>query len=590
MTGPTPVRTARTGGGGRLVAAAPATHPEPVQWLAPAPVWDAAPGRSAALSAPRLVELDADSFVEAFLDVVGGRTGRPDELAAMAPRRSVGTGAAAAYRLYHPLSRRYYLVTATLVCRRPGIPDHRIRKDETVSFVVRRVAKDGTESAFLPGRPHGVWVPATPYAVSPGEQEHALHEAPVAGFAEPGTLAAALGMAAPGPGLAAAAHPAAGRGVAARSTNGAGPAPPSHRRVLFGYVPVAQRDAYTPPVSAAELAAALADATAAQPAGTVPHPALDELSARVIGPWTGIRSAGSGAGLAYPSLFVLLDLSDWLRTHLPRIHAATLGGTSLASGSAAEALRAALAGASVKTADPGPARALDRVLADLEPFAPLVRGQDIAGPAGTHDLRGPLPAAWLAGESTPGSLLALASAALVAEGVSPRIPPELEGLITLDPPVSATELAAGLGPTYVIRCVFRRPPCRDVLSEPTHAFELARPVDADAPARPIRIPLPDITGLRSFQRGVAFEMPPSLRAVMDRVTPDMLKGSGLGPGSPELKLGMICAFSLQIIFLVAFVVMFIFLLLLNIVFWWLPFLKICFPIPVPAKSPKGPQP
>ena len=38
------------------------------------------------------------------------------------------------------------------------------------------------------------------------------------------------------------------------------------------------------------------------------------------------------------------------------------------------------------------------------------------------------------------------------------------------------------------------------------------------------------------------------------------------------------------------IVMFIFLILLNIVFWWLPFLKICFPVPIPPSTPKAPTP
>jgi len=37
-------------------------------------------------------------------------------------------------------------------------------------------------------------------------------------------------------------------------------------------------------------------------------------------------------------------------------------------------------------------------------------------------------------------------------------------------------------------------------------------------------------------------------------------------------------------------VMFMFLILLNIVFWWLPFLKICFPVPVPPQQPQAPAP
>ena len=98
------------------------------------------------------------------------------------------------------------------------------------------------------------------------------------------------------------------------------------------------------------------------------------------------------------------------------------------------------------------------------------------------------------------------------------------------------------------------------------------------PARPIRIELPDPSQLRRFNRGVGLEMPPSLRRMLDSVTPKILKEEKPGPEG-GWELGMICSFSLQIIMLVAFIVMFIFLILLNIVFWWLPFLKICFPIP-----------
>jgi hypothetical protein len=140
----------------------------------------------------------------------------------------------------------------------------------------------------------------------------------------------------------------------------------------------------------------------------------------------------------------------------------------------------------------------------------------------------------------------------------------------------------------VIRAVFEHDPCRPVLSEASHQFELARAVDPDAPARKIRIQLPDVANMRKYQRGVALEMPSSLRSVIDRVTPDILQNKGLKGNCVEL--GMICSFSLQIIFICAFIVLFIFLLLLNIVFWWLPFLKICFPIPVDPATPKAGQP
>jgi hypothetical protein len=170
-----------------------------------------------------------------------------------------------------------------------------------------------------------------------------------------------------------------------------------------------------------------------------------------------------------------------------------------------------------------------------------------------------------------------------------QVPPELQGRIKADPVADAGTGQAGKNQAYVIRAVLSHEPCRPVLSAPTRAFELARALDADAPARPVLLQLPDINNLRKFDRGVAIEMPPSLRRMLDRVTPDILKDKGLDP-DPGLQLGMICSFSLQIIFLVAFVVMFIFLILLNIVFWWMPFLKICFPVPVKPSTPAGPTP
>jgi hypothetical protein len=159
------------------------------------------------------------------------------------------------------------------------------------------------------------------------------------------------------------------------------------------------------------------------------------------------------------------------------------------------------------------------------------------------------------------------------------LPNDLEGLIKDDP----TPGTNGAGDRFVLYAVYEHAPCRPVVSRPSRIFTLAPAMDPDAPARKIRIQLPDINHMRRFSRGVALEMPPSLRRVVDRVHKGMLKGDDLGH-DPGLELGMICSFSFQIIFLVAFLVMFIFLILFNIIFWWLPFLKICFPIP---RKPRG---
>jgi hypothetical protein len=153
----------------------------------------------------------------------------------------------------------------------------------------------------------------------------------------------------------------------------------------------------------------------------------------------------------------------------------------------------------------------------------------------------------------------------------------LQNMVELAP----AENAAQPEQRYLIRLIYDySPDCPPVVSAPSQQFTLAPFFDSDAPARQIRLELPSIKmqDLRKFKRGVGMQMSPELRSLMGRVNEDILEGDGLSSG-PQWGLGMICTFSLQIIFLVAFIVMFIFLILLNIVFWWLPFLKICLPIP-----------
>lgn len=77
---------------------------------------------------------------------------------------------------------------------------------------------------------------------------------------------------------------------------------------------------------------------------------------------------------------------------------------------------------------------------------------------------------------------------------------------------------------FVIRCCFDRPECGPldppILSEPTKAFQLAGFFDPDAPARPIRIGLPLDTspaGLRKFDKNTAFMMSDMLCGQVDRM-------------------------------------------------------------------------
>jgi hypothetical protein len=141
---------------------------------------------------------------------------------------------------------------------------------------------------------------------------------------------------------------------------------------------------------------------------------------------------------------------------------------------------------------------------------------------------------------------------------------------------------------YVLRCVYERPQCEPpkfVVSRTSDPFQLAPFFDPDAPARPIKIPLPtdvSIGGLRKFKPNVTFLMSDAMRKKMNSIVD---KEKTLLDDSPELnppdsgEFAFICSFSIQIIFIVAFFLLLMFVIILNFVFWWIAFFKICLPIP-----------
>jgi hypothetical protein len=412
-----------------------------------------------------------------------------------------------------------------------------------------------------------------------------MHAAPVAGFAAPGTTAAAFGMSEPG-----------------------------RRTVHYGYIPTSRRERVVTALTDADAVTQLLDIDPTQQQ-QVP---LGDLVARVIQPWGFLQGMwpplsstppppAPANDTDYSSLYILLDLSDWLQTNLPPVHEALLHGATL-SGPAGDLLqalkninvgrRAAVLGQQqpppVPWAPPTPTVIpLADALNDLTTYLPLLTGVGSSAPPHNYDLTAPaVPTNWLADSQTgppnaaPPSLAYLVLAALQDAPPTLGLPTELSGMIKADP---AAPVAGYAPDTYIIRTVFEHDPCVPVLSGPSQPFQLARALDGDAPARKIRITLPDISNMRQFQRGVAIEMPPSLRRVLDRVTPAMLQGKGLG-SDPGVELGMICSFSIQIMWVLSFIVMFLFAISFNIIFWWLAFIKICFPIPVPSQPKSGGPP
>lgn len=157
---------------------------------------------------------------------------------------------------------------------------------------------------------------------------------------------------------------------------------------------------------------------------------------------------------------------------------------------------------------------------------------------------------------------------------------------------------------FVVRCVYERPNCgplfATVVSAPTQRFQMAPFFDPDAPARPVRIPMPlDISpaGLRKYQKNTGFVISDLLCGKIKRIRKmtladlvlsvlpwpfhkDLPDVGSTGPctGSGG-SFGMICSLSIPIVTLCALIIMMIIAALFDLFFRWIPYLFICLPIP-----------
>ncbi|HET6438805.1 MAG TPA: hypothetical protein VFG59_12125 [Anaeromyxobacter sp.] len=496
-----------------------------LQWVSPPPLWAAS---AAAMRPPAILRFASDRFVEDLQAALAAKTadlsglvarwesfrerypGEPDDPPGLTPK------------LYQPAHGRFYLVTASLVCRRVGLPDHLVdpTHDERAAFVLRRRGASG-EEAWVPDPSDPtkrVWAGVVdPLVLMPGEDLFPLFPVPY-------------------------------------TVDG------SRRRLLVGLVPTSSRETFE---SAAAFAAPDAEG----------NPLLAEVRARVVDPYQDLLDMQPGATdelrkdvaaqQTEASRFLLLDLADFLNAHLPDLWQALQSGQAPGPG------------------DPGASlySTLDQASADSQAGsswrAGLVAAWNdrarIATPDGTSTVSLNLAHGNLAAQALDDALAqAVPSAAPPPPAAAPT------GIPKLDPRGQTT---------YTIRCVFQRPRCGalrpDVVSADSAPFTIAPFFDADAPGRPIRIVLPDpsIASLRRFKKNVGMVTSAALRRQMARVgkLQDALKGDFSAPGG-GIELDEVCTFSIPIITLCAFIVLMIFLALLNLVFWWLPFLKICFPL------------
>jgi len=156
---------------------------------------------------------------------------------------------------------------------------------------------------------------------------------------------------------------------------------------------------------------------------------------------------------------------------------------------------------------------------------------------------------------------------------------------------------------FVIRCVYQRPNCgplfTTLVSAPTQRFQMAPFFDPDAPARPVRIPMPlDISpaGLRKYQKNTGFVISDMLcgkiKGIRKMTFADLVLSVLPWPFHKDLpesgsgackeggnSFGMICSLSIPIVTLCALILMMIMVALFDLFFRWIPYLFVCLPIP-----------
>jgi hypothetical protein len=543
-------------------------------------------------------------------------------------------------KLYQPVQQRHYLVTASLVCRTPGLPDRRIDagKQERAAYVLRRIVlPDGVgapsadprtwdEYGFVDTAAGPAWQRAKGAGeeggdtLLPGEERLPLFSV---GFNE---------------------------------DNG------RKRRLFAGLIPVGRREVY---VNARVRSDGTDGAGATTGSGTAAEadadPRLLLFQMRVTGPWSELvqQSLDEGTRLATTpdsflgedppstppadfikrareqaqtvSWYALLDFERFLFDHLPRIWEVLAGkrertaldiqtekplvdwlervvlDATLKSTLGAQAKSNLLEVLGLLAKDGSIGEALEGMEVAYDRAAPHPDWPDFLFPLADAGVRGPFPF------SVSGTNLAGPRADILAEvdGVFATLASRIAAALPPRETAALPEIHVPSNPKidtgtawFAIRCVYERPNCGPfdppAVSEPTQPFQMASFFDPEAPARPVRIPMPfDISpaGLRKFNKSATLQVSDMLCGQLKRIRKmtlgdlvlsvlpwpfhkDLPDPSGGGPcEAGGNRIGMFCSLSIPIVTICALILLIIIVSLFDLFFRWLPYLFLCLPIP-----------
>ena len=540
-----------------------------IQWHAPSPLWEEALKDGAdytRFKQPAILRFSSDKFMEELEQILISDPSQLKNYVAQPEtweNESVGwlskqdlLNENKPLTLFQPPHGRFYLVTSSLICKKPGFPDRTIQldKEEKVSFVIRRMVPETvnaqtTEYEYAWNKDSG-WIKASsPQSLMQNEERFPMF-----------------------------------------MLNFQCKRQKCQRKLLAGFIPVAGRETFQAPSNLNPMMMTTAERNAAKAA---PSPDIDPLAdPRVALFQTTVTQASqslkNGLGNAEAHLkiedarnillFICLDLADFLRKYFLDVWNAIEANAWTGPNGSQKNLFDWFNNTKFYLSS---TKYWDEALRDI-----YDQKENIYAGAGEE----PMPGVTLITDTLLSQdIIAVCDSGILPGGLlETRVNAALGDYDqTMDQDAMPQLPKYEPGVYFKIRCVYERTRCSEmidpVVSSPTREFQMASFFEPQAPARPIRIMLPADTGiaaLRKFKKNVAIIVSNKLRKQMER-----MNGVNMGnlddgkiPQEPGYELGMICSLSIPIITICAFILLMIILSLLNIIFWWIPFFKICFPI------------
>jgi hypothetical protein len=477
-------------------------------------------------------------FIGAVLDDLAA----PDATTRIAARSGRRRGDDGVLELHQPIHRRFHLMLLEVICRVPGSPPTDPAKFAGMGLVLRRIAPAGFTGWMKDGARRRGWLPVAGDALDPDpaqrpqprkaqarqiaaliaarRNETTLAEQVVSLFAAPPALCTQLG-----------------------------------KTILYGVLPVAsgEESDLAPAAPDYNNLNAAEDAAMRQhfsgyfkqrPALAMPH------AGQVLDP--GWRSLDSSATDDTSEEGRLKVFGIFLQQLLVELDA-------FGSDPACQSLITALNRISL------PLTADGRTTIGAGDFAARAAPILVGGEPNTTQLV--MPQAWPAVDAATGDTLVNLALACLSRRFAALATPQPK----FDSDAAQYRVRGFIRVAGHVDC-----PPRLVWSDYSEPFRILPWWDGDGPVA--KVNLPDISALKKLKPNVAFQMPPSIAALLQADPTATLKGTPPGGG---IDIFWLCSFSIPAITICAFITFGIFLSLFNLFFFWMAWIKICIPIPKP---------